>query len=216
VRFSAAKPAIAERMIRSAGIEPPIILREAGTHGGKIVGCFDSVEATVAALQGGRDHVATQFVDFSSADNLYRKYRVYFIGKGKVLRHMLISDHWNVHAKDRLRFMAERPELVAEERALFESDDYPLPFSPKVRAALHRVAERMGMDFFGMDFGVTRDEQVVLFEANATMRFFPYSPEPMFEYSLRSFAPAQAAFRDMLGLEPQPATLPYEIKLQSA
>jgi hypothetical protein len=199
VRLNGAKPAIAASVIAKAGLPTPFILRQVGTHSGKIVGLFDNVDQAVAALAPG-DHVATQFVDFASGDGLYRKYRAFFIGERILLRHMLVSDHWNVHAKDRSRFMAEHPDTVAEEQKLIESDD---PFAPAVRAVLEQVRERMPLDFFGMDFGVTQSGEVVLFEANATMSFFPFSPDPQFAYLKLCFSPAQAAFRELLGLPPQ-------------
>ena len=201
VRLHGSKANIAARAIDKAGIVAPIILRQAGTHTGRIVGLFDSVDEAVAALGPG-EHVATQFVDFASADGLYRKFRVYFIGPHVILRHMIVSDVWNVHVKDRTRFMAGHPELVAEERALFES---PEPFAPNIRDVFGAVRERMPLDFFGMDFAVTQGGEVVLFEANATMNFFPLWPtkDPQFIYLTKCLDPAQAAFRELLGLPPQ-------------
>jgi hypothetical protein len=201
VRLDGRKPAIAAKALDKAGIVPPIILRQAGTHTGRIVGLFDSVEQAVAALGPG-EHVATQFVDFAGADGLYRKFRVFFIGREVVLRHMIISDVWNVHVKDRTRFMSRHPELVAEERALIESEE---PFAPKVRAVLDAVGERMPLDFFGMDFAITQSGDVVLFEANATMNFFPLWPtqDPQFIYLASCLDPAAAAFRELLGLPPE-------------
>lgn len=97
--------------------------------------------------------------------------------------------------------MTERPDLVAEERTLFQTDGDPLP--PGVAKVLDRVRQKMPLDFFGMDFGITTDGQVVLFEANATMSFFPFSSDPQFDYLMRCFAPAQTAFRKLLGLRNQ-------------
>ena len=201
VRLDGRKPAIAAKALERAGIAPPVILRRTGTHGGRIVGRFDDAGEAAAALTPG-EHIATQFVDFASADGRYRKYRAFFIGERVVLRHMIASDHWNVHAKDRSRFMAEHPDSVAEERALMESAD---PFAPNVRNVLEAVRGRMPLDFFGMDYGVTQGSEMVLFEANATMNFFPFSPDPQFEYLKHCFAPAQAAFRELLGLPAQRA-----------
>jgi hypothetical protein len=137
---------------------------------------------------------------------------MFFIGQHLVLRHMLVSDHWNVHAKDRGRFMAEHPDAVAEERALLEGGD---PFPPAIRTVLEAIRDRMPLDFFGMDFGITRDGAVVLFEANATMSFFPFASDPQFEYLKHCFAPAQAAFRDLLGLPPEVAPL-ARVRVQTA
>lgn len=211
VRLQGGKPAVAARALEKVGTAPPVILRRIGTHSGKILGRFGSLEEAVAAVEPG-EHLGTQFVDFQSADGLYRKYRVFFIGPEFVLRHMLVSDEWNVHAKDRARFMAQRPDLVAEERALFEQAE---PFPPAIRQVLAAIRERMGLDFFGMDFGITPDGRVVLFEANATMSFFPFSADPQFDYLKRSYAPAQAAFRALLGLPPQAAPA-VRLRLESA
>jgi hypothetical protein len=201
VRLRGAKAALAAKTLEKAGIAPPIIVRETGTHTGKIVGLFDSANEAVAALGPG-EHIATQFVDFASADGRYRKFRVYFIGSHVILRHMIVSDVWNVHVKDRTRFMSQHPELVAEERALFDSAE---PFAPEVRKVLDAVRERMPLDFFGMDFAMTRDGQLVLFEANATMNFFPLWPtqDEQFIYLTKCLDPAAAAFRELLGLKPE-------------
>ena len=213
VRLQGSKPALARRMLETAGIKPPIILRQAGSHGGMILGCFDSAEETIAALEAGREHVATEFVEFQSPDGFYRKYRVFFIGPQMILRHMLVSDSWNVHASARSKLMAQRPELVAEERALFETERDPLAAS--LRQVLDEVRRKMVLDYFGMDFAVTPNGEVVLFEANATMSFFPFSSDPQYDYLHRCFAPAQAAFRELLRLPPQAAPA-LNISLQSA
>ena len=201
VRLDGGRRAIAAKALERAGMTPPIILRQTGTHTGKIVGLFNNIGEAVAALGPG-EHIATEFVDFASADGLYRKYRVYFIGDKLILRHMIVSDVWNVHVKDRTRFMSEHRELVAEERALFENDE---PFSPAVRKVFDAVRERMPLDFFGMDFAFAQDGQLVLFEANATMNFFPLWPtqDPQFIYLTKCLDPATDAFRELLELPPE-------------
>ena len=58
----------------------------------------------------------------------------------------------------------------------------------------------MPLDFFGMDFALTRDGQVVLFEANATMSFMPNLFVPEFDYLRRCHEPARAALMELLGV----------------
>jgi glutathione synthase/RimK-type ligase-like ATP-grasp enzyme len=213
VRLQGSKPVLAAKTLERAGIAAPLILRRTGTHAGKIVGLFDSVDAAVEALTPG-EHIATEFVDFAGTDGLYRKYRVYFIGQRVVLRHMVVSDNWNVHVRERTRFMAHHPDVVAEEKALFDRDE---PFSTEDREVFRHVRERMPLDFFGMDFGIVPDGRLVLFEANATMSFFPLWPtqDPQFAYLTKCLDPAADAFRELLGLPPEvdPAA---RIRLQTA
>ena len=206
IRLPAAQSPSAKKAIDRAGLRFPVILRQAGTHGGKIVGCFETAEALAAAIERGPDYIVTEFFDFRSEDGFYRKIRAFVIGGHRIIRHQLVSDHWNVHAKDRVRFMATRPELVAEERRMFERDGDPLP--QEVSQVLDDIRLRMPLDFFGIDFGVARDGSVVLFEANAAMSFFPLSDDPQFAYLRRALPPAQRAFRKMLGLSEQSSRLP--------
>ena len=196
VRIAPGKAAIAARALEKAGMTLPVILRKTGSHGGKIVGRFDDVDRLVAAMGLG-GHVATQFVDFRSGDGLYRKYRVFFIGRHAILRHCLLSDDWNVHARDRVRFMAPRPELVAEERALFEAGG---KLAPETMRVLEEVRRRIALDYFGMDFGILPDGKLLLFEANATMNFFPFAEDAQFAYLRNCLEPAERAFRELLGL----------------
>ena len=198
IRLRGAKPAYAQRLIEQAGLTFPIIVRRVGTHTGRIVGLFDSAGEAAAALENGGEYIATEFVDFASADGLYRKYRLFFIGKHIIFRHMLVSDSWNVHAKDRARVMADRPSLLEEEEKLFDRTDGAFP--NKVHDTLREVRDRMGLDYFGMDFGLLQDGRVLLFEANATMNFFPFLSDPRFGYVKRCEAPARQAFRELLGL----------------
>src|SRR4051794_3618881 len=191
----------AAKTIERAGLQFPVIVRQVGTHTGRIVGKFDDLDGVRAAAIEGGDHLATEFVDFRSADGLCRKYRVFFIGERRIFRHMLASEDWNVHASDRQRVMAERPELIAAEEAMFAAADGA--FSDDVQQVLSAVRERMPLDFFGMDFGIAPDGRVVLFEANATMNFFPLSPDPRFAYLARCVEPARSAFYELLGLQEQ-------------
>jgi glutathione synthase/RimK-type ligase-like ATP-grasp enzyme len=194
------KRAAAERTLRGAGIQAPLILRRSGTHRGKSLQLCDSIDSALRELENPGEYIATQFIDFRSADGLYRKYRVFFIGRRRILRHMLLAESWNVHGHVRFDFMADRPDLIAHERALFEREER---FAPQVQSVLDQVRSRMPLDFFGMDFGLTPDGQVLLFEANATMSFTPNLFVPKFEYLAPCFGQAQAGFRELLGLPPK-------------
>jgi glutathione synthase/RimK-type ligase-like ATP-grasp enzyme len=196
VRLHNARPGAALAAAERAAIAFPAILRRAGTHGGNIVGRIDSLDDLRAGLSEPGDYLLTEFVDFRSADGLYRKYRLWSFGGKAVLRHMLISDNWNVHVRERARFMVDRPQLIDEEvRALGRSEG---AFPEAIHAMFRAVRERVGLDFFGMDFGIDGEGRAVLFEANATMSFFPLVAHPRFAYLEQILAPARTAFEAML------------------
>jgi len=210
LRLRVNKPASVAQAVECAGLQFPVILRQAGTHTGHIVGLFDDLDSLRAGCGGEGDHIVTEFIDFRSDDGLYRKYRNFFIGPHIILRHMLVSDRWNVHANDRRRFLSEWPELLEEERQLFETPQGAFP--DQVLQCQRAIRERMALDFFGMDYGIVPDGRVVLFEANATMNFFPFIPDPRLEHVTRCYRPAQEAFWELLGVprtssaQPEPAS----------
>jgi glutathione synthase/RimK-type ligase-like ATP-grasp enzyme len=197
LRLRGQKLAGAVQSIERAGLSFPAILRRAGTHGGSIVGRIESQAELAEALQKTGDFILTEFADFQSADGLYRKYRVFFFGDRWVFRHMIAADQWNIHARERVDFMAHRQHLLDEEAVMFRDG----AFTPAVRKVLDAVAERMEVDFFGMDFGIDRDGRVVLFEANATMNFFPFLTDPKFDYVRACVEPSQRAFLRLLGVD---------------
>jgi glutathione synthase/RimK-type ligase-like ATP-grasp enzyme len=204
VRLRNARPNLAVAAAERDGLRFPLIVRKAGTHTGVIVGVVNSVDELRAAITEAGEHIITEFVDFRSRDGLYRKYRVFFIGERIIFRHMLVSDQWNVHAQDRMRFMVERPQLLDEEKQMFTSVEgaYPVEIMPTVEA----IRKRMKLDYFGMDFGIAQDGRMVLFEANATMNFFPFLADPRLAHVKKCLKPAREAFHAMLGCERPGAT----------
>ena len=203
VRVRNARPDLVAGAIERTGMRFPLIVRLAGTHTGIIVRLFDDMDELRAAITQPGEHIVIEFVDFRSEDGLYRKYRAFFIGERIIFRHMLVSDTWNVHASDRTRFMADRPDLLAEEQALFEKGEDAFPAG--AMQTLAAVRDRMPLDYFGMDFGILPDGHVVLFEANATMNFYPFLPDPRFAYVRSCLKAATQAFHEMLGRRPTQA-----------
>ncbi len=196
IRLATAKPNIAAGILAREGIVFPAMLRRAGTHTGQFAGLFGTAEALLAALEPGGDHYVTEFRDFASGDGLYRKFRVFCIGEATILRHMLISDSWNVHASARTGFMADRSALIAEERERMAAGAAGLP--EQVREGIAALRRALGLDFFGMDFALDGEGRALLFEANATMNFFPFPDDERFAYSKSCLAPAQAAFDGLI------------------
>lgn len=174
----------------------PAILRLAGSHTGRVIGVVARADELPARLVRGQQHILTEFRDFRGVDGLYRKYRFVLIGDEIVMRHLLVSDDWNVHAADRMRFMRPRAELVAEER---DAIGYGMQAFPHgVRAGLAAIRGALGLDLFGVDCAISEAGEILLFEANATMNFFPFSEDPAFAYLGTALARAQAAFDRLL------------------
>lgn len=186
----------AQAIIERENLSLPIILRRAATHGGKVLGLFDNMTDLRRAVPGDADLYATEFADFRSADGLYRKFRIFVYGGSIVLRHMIVSDRWNIHGRDRKRLMLGRADLREQERRLLEQPR--IAFNPSVLDTLKAVRKRTSLDYFGMDFGIDRDGAVVLFEANATMDFISSITDPEFAYANQTLPTGRSAIRAMI------------------
>ena len=196
VRLRNPKPGAASKAAARAALTFPLIVRHAGTHTGRIVGLVDDPAALDTACSGRGEFILIEFADFRSDDGLYRKYRQWSFGGRTIFRHMVVTNDWNVHVKDRTRFMIDRPELIEEELRLMDCLEGAFPAT--VHAVFDAVRLRLGLDFFGMDFGIDPQGEAILFEANATMSFFPLEPHPRFAYLGKLREPAQEAFWTIL------------------
>jgi hypothetical protein len=71
--------------------------------------------------------------------------------------------------------MADRADHRAEEAAFLA--DMTATLGARAVAALARISEALGLDYGGIDFGVSSSGEVLLFEANATMVVIPPSDD---------------------------------------
>ncbi|MDR3507967.1 MAG: tetratricopeptide repeat protein [Caulobacteraceae bacterium] len=156
--------------VEAAGFETPVLIRPLGSHGG--VGLvraatFDALsEMRVAA---GEDVYVTAYEDYQSADGWYRKYRVIFVDRHPFPYHLAISSDWLVHYQS--SDMPGDAARVAEERRFLE--DPASALGAPVWEAVRQIGQRMDLDYCGVDFSLTPDGRVLVFEANATMLVHP-------------------------------------------
>lgn len=195
LRLRNPRPGAASLAAERANLAFPLIVRLAGTHTGKSVRLAANPEEVEAACSGPGDYIVTEFVDYRSPDGLFRKYRFWSFAGATIFKHAIISDQWSIHNADRNRIMHARRDLIEEEMRLMTQMEGVFP--PPVHAVFNAVRARLGLDFFGMDFGLHRDGQVILFEANATMSF-AMNFEPPFKYLEAVNTPARQAFSHML------------------
>ena len=162
----------AAETLASAGFTFPLLLRAPGFHMGQHFVRVESpqdLHAAVAELPGsGRPEaelLAIQFLDARGPDGCARKYRVMIVGGRLYPLHLAISPNWKIHyfSAD----MADRPDHRAEERLFLT--DMPAALGPKAVAALERLQQELGLDYGGIDFGLSPQGDILLFEANATM-----------------------------------------------
>lgn len=174
----------------------PLLLRAPGFHAGRH---FDKVErhealaATLATLPGD-ELLAIEFIDARGRDSLVRKFRVMLIDGRIYPLHLAIASDWKVHyfSAD----MAEHPSYRAEEARFLQ--DMPATLGAGAMAALQELQARLALDFAGVDFALSEDGRVLLFECNATMAIYPAAEAVLWDYRRPAVAAALAAARQML------------------
>lgn len=151
-------------MLAAADIGLPALYRPLASHGGKGVVRCDDVAALLAAAAAGPGYL-TRYVDYRSADGYFRKYRMVCVDRRPYPYHLAVSRHWLVHyfSAD----MAGDPQRIDEERRFLADPGAAL--GVRAQAALAAVAQRLDLDYGGIDFGLLADGRVLVFEANATM-----------------------------------------------
>lgn len=178
-----------------AGLPFPVIARPAGTHTGIGMTLVEDA-AGLAALPPRTDLFVTEFIDFRDADGLWRKTRLLCVG-GRVLpEHLATADDWNIHHRNSRAYMRAHPEEQARERDYLENFEKRLGLSRMI--AVGEMADRLGLDFFGVDAALLPDDRLLVFEANPSMRAMFLEARDGFEYLLPGLGRISAAFCDLV------------------
>ncbi len=175
-----------------AGVGFPLIIRPLDSHAGSGLSCVTTSAELGSYLQDrpeGKFDVAA-FIDYRSADGLYRKARIAFVRGRPFAVHLAVSTHWMVHYLN-----AEMGESAAKRReeAHF-MDDFEVGFARRHQAALAEIADRVGLDYFAIDCAELLDGRLLLFEADVAMVLHTLDSAEMYPYKKPTMAKLLAAF----------------------
>jgi tetratricopeptide (TPR) repeat protein len=143
------------------------LARPVGTHGGDDFEKVEDVAALSAFLSQRRDHdhYLIEYIDYLSYDDYFRKYRFIFIDDQILPYHLCIGRDWKLHHIN--TDMAHHAWMQQEEAAFL--NDPAAAFGPAQMQALQTIRARMGLGYCGIDCGLDRAGNVVVFEVNASM-----------------------------------------------
>jgi glutathione synthase/RimK-type ligase-like ATP-grasp enzyme len=166
--------------VATCGLAFPLLLRSPGYHTGRnfiLVETADKLAAAAAGLPGS-ELLVIEYLDARGKDGNARKYRVMMIAGRIYPLHLAISRNWKVHyfTSD----MADQPDHRLEEAAFLENMAAAL--GDKAITALEGIRDALGLDYAGIDFGLSPDGELLLFEANATMVISSPSPDERWAY----------------------------------
>ncbi|HLZ00704.1 MAG TPA: hypothetical protein VKR55_00985 [Bradyrhizobium sp.] len=163
----------------------PIIVRPRGSHAGSGLAKIDDAAALATYLESSEEEMffISRFIDYSSADRLFRKYRIVFIDGRPYACHMAIADRWDIWYLN--AGMSQSVAKRIEEETWMRTFD--INFGRRHQAALTAVADRIGLEYFTIDCAETADGALLIFEADNTAvvhnmdhaNVFPYKPPQM-------------------------------------
>lgn len=174
----------------------PIIARPVGSHAGHDLDKIDDAAklATYLAATPVEEFYISRFVDYRSADGLFRKYRIMLVDGAPFVCHMAISSHWMIHYLN--AGMADSAEKRAEEArfmAGFEQD-----FAVRHARAFESVTALLKLDYVGLDCAETQNGQLLVFEADSDMIVHDMDPVDMYPYKKPAMQKIFDAFYAML------------------
>jgi hypothetical protein len=165
--------------------EFPLIVRPVDSHAGRGLAKLDlAFEIEQYLTQRPEpDFFISPYIDYSSSDGLFRKYRIIFVDGRPYACHMAISDQWRIWYYNADMAANETKRL---EEACFMAN-FDQDFVRRHSVALTETARRIDLEYFGIDCAETMAGELLIFEADNVMivhnmdspDIFPYKAAPM-------------------------------------
>lgn len=174
----------------------PLIMRPVNSHAGLGLERLDDAAAIGPYLAGRpeEEFYLSRFVDYRSADGLYRKYRIVFVDGRPFACHMALADQWRIwYLNAGMRENAEKRAAEAQFMASFDED-----FARRHAAAFDALVQRIGLDYFAIDCAETKDGKLLVFEADNAAIVHAMDPVDTFPYKVPQMRKVFAAFQAML------------------
>lgn len=191
---------LVEITARLPGVGYPVLVRPMASHAGIGLEKIDGPEALVSYLgrSGDDEYYLTPFVDYRSADGLYRKYRVAFMEGAPFLCHMAASEHWMVHYLNAgmSQNTADGAAKRAAEAVAVESFD--TGFAARHSKAFCALHDALGFDFYSVDCSELPDSRLLVFEADTAAIIHLMDPIDLFPYKHMQMPRVFAAFEALL------------------
>jgi glutathione synthase/RimK-type ligase-like ATP-grasp enzyme len=174
----------------------PLIVRPVDSHAGRGLSKLES-NLDIPEYLASRpedEFFLSAYVDYSSADGLFRKYRIVFVDGRPYACHMAISDQWKIWYLN--ADMAQSAEKRAEEENFMATFDEQ--FVGRHRKAFDEMTQKVGLEYFAIDCAETASGNLLLFEADNAMIVHNMDPADVFPYKPPQMRKIFEAFASML------------------
>ena len=178
------------------GLHWPLILRPVGTHAGAgMERVLDAAHlADILADTSADAFYLTRFIDFRGPHGLYAKGRVVQVEGRPYPVHLALSEDWIVH------YLSAGMEADAAKRAAeaawiagFDTD-----CARRHAAAFAALADRIGLDYFGLDCAEAPDGRLLVFEVDVALIVHDMDDPADFPYKGPAMRRLMSAVQTML------------------
>ena len=170
-------PHTARSRFELAAVPMPFIVRPACSHAGRELALIRSpreLQAYLARPTLADAFTTAPFIDYRSADGMFRKCRIVFVDGQPYPVHLAIHHDWAIWYYN--AGMAESETKQSEEaRFLGGLSTYA---GPSAMDALNQIASRIGLDYFGLDCAIMPDGRLLVFEIETGMIVHDHDPQP--------------------------------------
>lgn len=178
------------------GLHWPLILRPVGTHAGAgMERVLDNQHlADLLADTSMEAFYLTRFIDYRGPHGLYAKARVVLVEGRPYPVHLALSEHWIVH------YLSAGMETDAAKRGA-EADwmeGFDTGFAHRHAAAFAALAERVGLDYFGLDCAEAPDGRLLVFEVDVALIVHDMDDPAVFPYKRPAMRRLMSAVQTML------------------
>jgi hypothetical protein len=183
-------------LLNDAEARFPLIARPVDSHAGRSLAQLDAPSSIpdYLANQQGTEFFISRFVDYRSSDGLFRKYRIIWVDGRPYPCHMAISDDWKVWYYNAGMAMSAAKR---DEEARFMST-FDTGFARRHVKALAGIAEKLGLEYFGIDCAETPGGKLLVFEGGVDLVAHDMDRRDLYPYKSHHMQKLFAAFRDML------------------
>jgi hypothetical protein len=174
----------------------PLIIRPVGSHAGFGLARIAGKDALADYLADRQEEefFISRFVDYASADGMFRKYRIVIVDGKAYACHMAIAEEWKVWYLNADMAVSVPHRL---EEALF-MENFDLDFAARHAAALTEMGNCIGLDYVTVDCAETRDGRLLVFEADNTAIVHDMDPPSVYPYKSAQMRKIFQAMQAML------------------
>jgi len=174
----------------------PLIVRPIDSHAGRGLAKLESPADIDSYLASHPEDFffISRYIDYSSADGLFRKYRIVYIDGKPYACHMAISEQWKIWYLN-ANMAASSAKREEEKRFMLE---FSQGFGPRHGAALDEIARKIRLEYFAIDCAETKTGELLIFEAGNTMIVHNMDPPTVYPYKIPQMNKVFEAFIAML------------------